>query len=104
MKDDQITTVTLNILDKPYQVKATKSHVRDLQQAALFLDEKMREIKEIGSLKSLDHIFLMAALNISNELIHGNSSHTANGANIEQRVQKMQQKLNDTFTANSNQI
>ncbi len=101
MNDDPVSTITLHILDKPYQVKCTKSCTKDLQEAAFYLDEKMREINEIGSLKSLDHIILMAALNITNEFLHDNARARIDEPNIVQKVQSLQRKLTGTLTANS---
>ena len=40
--------VSVNILDKPYQVKCPPENVQELQSAANYVDQKMREIRDSG--------------------------------------------------------
>ena len=102
MKDDKVATITLHILNKPYQVKCAKSQTKNLQQAAYYLEEKLREINDIGSLKNLDHMILMAALNITNEFLHNKEKPPAEDHKILHRVQNLQRQLTDTLTPNYN--
>lgn len=104
MNNDPINTLTLHILDHPYKVKCGKSHMEELQKAAFHLDSRMREIKESGNLKSLEHIMLMAALNITNEYLHGKDNSNIDYSAINLRVQNLQKKLSDTLTANYQDI
>ncbi|NQY41934.1 MAG: cell division protein ZapA [Legionellales bacterium] len=104
MSNEPINTITLLILDKPYQVKCGKTHMEELQKAAFHLDEKMREIKDMGHLKNLDHIMLMAALNIANEYLNCKENQNKAQPELNLRVQNLQKKLNDTLTANLDSI
>ena len=65
----QVSTVTVSILDKDYQVNCHPDEVAALKKSASYLDEKMREIKSGGSVLGLDRIAVMAALNIANDLL-----------------------------------
>jgi cell division protein ZapA len=62
-------TVRVSILDKDYQVSCQGSEVTALKQSALFLDQKMREMKENSNVFGLDRLAVMAALNLTNDLL-----------------------------------
>jgi len=62
-------TVRVSILDKDYQVSCEASEVAALQRSANFLDQKMREMKESSNVIGLDRLAVMAALNLTNELL-----------------------------------
>jgi cell division protein ZapA len=66
---DAITTVTVRILDKEYQVSCQEHEVDALTSSARFLDQQMRQIRESGKVFGLDRIAVMAALNLANELL-----------------------------------
>ena len=67
--EENSTTVTVNILDKEYQVSCPKDEVDSLTKSAAYLDEKMKAIRDSGNVLGLDRIAVMSALNIANELM-----------------------------------
>lgn len=91
-------------MDRPYQIKCLKSKMQELQRAAFTLDDRMREIKGSSNLKSLDHIILMAALNITNELLNCKSEQIINQPELSLRLQNVQKKIASTLTANQEEI
>lgn len=62
-------TVTVNILDKEYQVSCPEEQEAELIVSASYLDKQMRSIRESGKVIGLERIAVMAALNISHELL-----------------------------------
>ncbi|MDF1643406.1 MAG: cell division protein ZapA [Pseudomonadales bacterium] len=62
-------TLSVNILDRDYQVSCPESQQQSLIQSARYLDGKMREIRSKGSVVGTDRIAVMAALNVSYELL-----------------------------------
>jgi len=66
-------TVFVKILDKEYQVACRPEERQDLLQAAQQLDERMRNIRMGGSVIGLERIAVMAALNLSHELLQATS-------------------------------
>ncbi|MEM7196556.1 MAG: cell division protein ZapA [Pseudomonadota bacterium] len=62
-------TVTVKILDVDYQVNCSAEEVAALQRSANFLDQKMREIKDQSNVFGLDRLAVMAALNLTNDLL-----------------------------------
>ena len=61
--------VTINLLDKQYQIACPDEEREDLTLSARYLDQQMRNIKASGKVVGLDRIAIMAALNISHELL-----------------------------------
>lgn len=62
-------TISVNILDKSYQVSCPPEEERALKESAELLDKKMRQIRENGNVIGIERIAVMAALNLANELL-----------------------------------
>ncbi len=65
----QANTVTVSILDKDYQVACPEEQQAELIVSAKYLDKQMRAIRDTGKVIGLERIAVMAALNISYELL-----------------------------------
>lgn len=66
----QSNTVTVHILDKEYCIACPQDERANLESAARYLDGKMREIRSGGKVIGADRIAVMAALNITHDLLH----------------------------------
>ena len=66
----QPNTVTVHILDKEYCIACPADERANLENAARYLDGKMREIRSGGKVIGADRIAVMAALNITHDLLH----------------------------------
>ncbi|OEY65673.1 cell division protein ZapA [Marinobacter sp. X15-166B] len=66
---EQPTTVEVKILDKEYLVACPAEKQAALLEAAGHLDQKMREIRTSGKVFGTERIAVMAALNITHELL-----------------------------------
>ncbi len=97
-------TATVQILDKLYHVKCPKSQVDALHEAADFLDSKMQEITLRGGHLTDDRIALMAALNISHDLINLRKTQQENQKTAGERLKNIQKKINHSLTAHPLQI
>ena len=64
------TTVTIRLLDKDYQVNCPPDEREALMQSALMLDQRMREIRKSGNVIGVERIAVMAALNLSHDLLN----------------------------------
>ena len=62
-------TVKVSIMDKEYQVNCDVNEVKALKRSAMFLDQKMREMRDNTNVFGLDRLAIMAALNLTNELL-----------------------------------
>ena len=73
-------TVTVKILEKEYQVACPQEQEAELVVSAKYLDKQMRGIRDSGKVIGLERIAVMAALNISYELLQASDQADANQA------------------------
>jgi cell division protein ZapA len=66
-------TVFVKILDKEYQVACPREERQALMESAQLLDERMKAIRGSGAVIGLERIAVMAALNLSHELLQAKS-------------------------------
>lgn len=71
---DDVTTISVTILEKDYQVSCPVDEVDALTASARYLDQQMAEIRESGKVLGSDRIAVMAALNIANEFLNNRES------------------------------
>lgn len=97
-------TVTVSILDKDYQVACPTDQQAALIVSASYLDKQMRSIRETGKVIGLERIAVMAALNISHELLQASELADAEPATQEQAeppaegdVLKLERKIDDAL-------
>ena len=64
------SSVTVHILDKEDSIMGPQEERANLVSAARYLDGKMREIRSSGKVIGADRIAVMAALNITHDLLH----------------------------------
>jgi cell division protein ZapA len=61
--------ICVRILEKEFRVACSESQELALRDAAQYLDKQMRLIRQSGRVIGLERIAVMAALNITNELL-----------------------------------
>lgn len=86
-------TVYVQILDKDYQVACPREERDALQQSAQLLDERMRAIKRSGSVIGLERIAVMAALNLSHELLQAKNQPAASDSVDREELARLHAKL-----------
>lgn len=93
-------TVVVRILDKEYQVSCPPSEQEALLRSARYLDENMRKIKSRGNIHGLEKISVMAALNITHEML--SKSHQLNESKhmTVQQVKHLEDKIDRSLQAN----
>lgn len=90
--------VNIAVLDKELTIACPEGQAEALRDAATFLDEKMREIKEKGGHNNILNVALMAALNLSHELLSARTQHREDQQQLEQRIKQMQQAIEQSLT------
>jgi len=91
-------TVTVEILDKQYQVACQPDQELELIAAAKKLDQQMRDIRATGKVIGLERVAIMAALNLSHEVINlqeGKSPQNLSGH--EDRIADINSQLDDAL-------
>ena len=95
--EDHATMLDVSILGREYRVACKESERDELMLAVQFLDVRMREIRDAGKIAGTERIAVMAALNITHELLGTKGGATpANGfdsASIQRRISAMQSAI-----------
>ena len=88
-------TVFVKILDKEYQVACPREERQALMESAQLLDERMKAIRGSGGVIGLERIAVMAALNLSHELLMAKSNAAINKGATSDRadLQRLSDKI-----------
>ncbi|AOE48879.1 cell division protein ZapA [Kangiella sediminilitoris] len=97
MAKSNVAPVNITILGKEFQVASPEDEHQTLLQAASFLDERMREIRSSGKVLGLERIAVMAALNLSYELLNTPKFDSADASEIKQRIELIETKIDDAL-------
>ena len=89
-------TLTVSIVGKDYQVACPAGEEESLREAAHYLHKLMESIRASGRVVGLDRVAVMAALNVSNELLQSKNSQ----AKVTAQVQKLSDRVADAISAN----
>jgi cell division protein ZapA len=97
MTDKTAEGITINILGKEYMIACGEDERHDLQRSADFLDTKMREIRDNGKIVGSDRIAIIAALNISHELLTQSEGSAKMDTDIDSRIRSIQDKIDNAL-------
>ena len=93
-------TLTVSIVGKDYQVACPAGEEESLREAAHYLHKLMESIRASGRVVGLDRVAVMAALNVSNELLQSKNSRADSQAKVRSQVQKLSDRVADAISAN----
>ncbi|WP_196158559.1 cell division protein ZapA [Reinekea sp. G2M2-21] len=82
-------TLSVTILDREYLVACPAGQEKKLTEAASTLNDKMREIRETGKVFGIERIAVMAALNLTHELLQAKPEN----ANDHSAIMRLSGKL-----------
>lgn len=85
--------VTVRILDKDYQVACPEDERAALLEAARLLNERMKQIRDGGKVIGVDRIAVMAALNISHELLETRAGRGSGSEQLSRKIHILQEKV-----------
>ena len=97
--DHDENLLTINILNRNFQVKCDPQKQSQLLQAANYLREKAEYIKQTGKLVDFDRILVMAALTISHEFIEQKENPQSNDQitlQLNQLKRQIREALNES--------
>lgn len=86
-------TLTINVLGRDFQVKCASDQVRSLEEAALYLNQRIRDIKASGKVIDYDRILVMAALNLAHELMGYEAHQDQQLGHIKSRLESIHNKV-----------
>lgn len=94
----EIKTLDIKILDRELRVACPEEERGELLDAVAYLDRKMREIRDAGKIASIERIAIMAALNITHELLSVKVGKGVDLADLKRRMSAMETAI-DTALA-----
>ena len=85
--------VALHILGKEYKIACAEHEKEDLINSAEQLDQKMRKIRQSGKVSAADRVAVLAALNLTHELIQAKKANTQSSSGLDKNIKKMYIKI-----------
>ena len=85
--------VTISILGKELMVACPDDERESLTAAARYLDQRMREIQDSGKVIGAERCAVMAALNLTNELLQLRQQFNGVPAGIDERLQALHGRI-----------
>jgi len=88
--------LTIKIMGKEYRIACPQEERENLQASADLLNDKLNEIKQQGSVIGTERIAIMAALNMSHEVLHNQSLTTEHG-DLNQRIDELSERISESM-------
>lgn len=88
----------IHLLGKSYPIRCPVEQQGSLQQAAVFLDQKLQELRGANPQNSLEKIAITAALNLAHELLLAREGQGQSSQEVQQQLQGMTQSITDALT------
>ena len=95
MNHETATPVSVSVLDKEFRIACPPQERDSLIRAARHLDGKMREIRHSGKVIGNDRVAVMAAINLTHELLQLQDSYNRLAAQAAQRPAVQETTLPD---------
>jgi cell division protein ZapA len=83
-------------MGREFRIACPEDEKEALLEAVDFLDRRMREIRDSGKLVNVERVAIMAALNITNELLTTRTGGIDIGG-LKRRINSMQEKLDSAM-------
>ena len=89
-------SLTINILDKEYRVACPEAEKDSLLASAEVLNQRLKEIKSKGAVLGTERIAIMAALNLSHEMLNGRAIETQH-SELSERIDNLSEKIDSSM-------
>ena len=97
MSNNKPQTLGVTILDREFHVACGEDERAGLLEAVSYLDKRMREIREGGKTTSVERIAVMAALNITHELLTTRIGNGFDMGEFKRRTGAMQASIEEAL-------
>ena len=95
----EVSRVSIRILEKEYHVACPPEHRHALLDSADLLNRRMREIRDSGKVVGLDRIAVMAALNITNELLTAKGRDENLESGVAERLRLLRERVESALAS-----
>lgn len=89
-------SLDVQIMGREFTVSCTDEERQGLADAVSYLDKKMRDIRDSGKITGVERIAIMAALNLSHEVLNTKSGDIDIG-DYKRRINDMQNQIDDAI-------
>jgi len=89
-------SVDVKIMGREFTVSCTDEEHQGLMDAVAYLDKKMRDIRDSGKIVGVERIAIMAALNLSHEVLNTKSGDIDIG-DYKRRISAMQNQIDEAI-------
>ena len=83
-------------MGKEYRIACPEDEKVNLRASADLLNKKLDEIKQAGSVIGTERIAIMAALNMSHEILHSQSLVVEHG-DLNQRIDELSERISNSM-------
>lgn len=90
---NKLKSLTVQILNKEFQVSCPEGAEDQLNSAAYYLNQKMREIRKSGRVIGIERMAIMAALNIAHELALLREQNETHVRTMSEHINRLQNKI-----------
>ena len=97
MSNAKVKTLDVTILDREFRVACPEDERAELVEAVSYLDKKMREVRDTGKVATVERIAIMAALNITHELLTTRLGSGFDMGEFKRRISSMQATIDATL-------
>lgn len=84
--------INVSIMGRDFSVACPADEQENLMEAARFLDKSMQEIKKTGKIIGAERCAIMAALNITNDLLQLQRA-TAGQEKVQEKLTSLQERI-----------
>jgi len=88
--------INISIMGRDFSVACPPEEQEDLMDAARYLDKNMKEIQKTGKIIGAERCAIMAALNITNDLLQLRRS-TAGQDQVQARLDSLQERIDEVL-------
>ncbi|MEM1092534.1 MAG: cell division protein ZapA [Pseudomonadota bacterium] len=85
--------VTVNVLDREYRIACDPGERRQLLDAADYLDQQMRSIRDGANIVGMEKIAVLAGLNITNMFLQVQQREETMSGNVAERLKSLRDRL-----------
>lgn len=95
---EQATPISIEIMDNLYRVSCPESEREALLEAAQYLNNAMQEIRDTGKILGMERVAVIAALNISYDLLKCRRETNDSVDLTNERIQGLLQKVENVLS------
>jgi cell division protein ZapA len=95
----EANSISVKIMGQEYKVKCPPEKIAELQESAVHIDKMMQEIRDNSNVIGLDRVAVIAALNVTHEMLILKKQKNAYIELLSKRIQDLQQKIESALTS-----